>query len=172
MDAFELHNARKCRLGPGVAPQPYPCTPFGQKRCLRYLGWVSLNYTMPENIVWVPGWHPNHPYLCAPWTGNCFFWIPRTALFELHNARKHRVRSGLTPQPPIPLHTMGEKRCFWIPSTGVFELHNPRKCRVGSGVAPQPAIPLHTMSQKKCFWMTRMGVFDLHNARKHRVGYY
>ena len=127
---------------------------------------MSLDYTMPENIVWVRRWNPSYPYLCTPWARNCFFLIPRTGVFEVHNARKHCMGSGLAPLTPMPLHTMGQKRWFWIPRTGVFEMHNARKCRVGSGVAPQPPIPLHSMGQKRVFWMTRLGVFELHNARK------
>ena len=86
-------------------------------------------------------------------------------LFELHNARKYHVGSGVAPQPPISLHTLGQKRCFWIPRMGVFELHNARKYHVGSGVAPQPPMSLHTLGQKNCFSVP-MGVLELHNVRK------
>ena len=72
---------------------------------------------------------------------------------------------GWPPQPPIPLHTTGQKTCFGMPRMGVFELHNATKYGVGSGVAPQPPIPLLTMGQKRCFWIPMMGVFELHNAK-------
>ena len=61
---------------------------------------------------------------------------------DMHSARKYRVPSGVAPQPPMALHTMGQKLCFWIPRMTVFELHNARKYRVGSRV-PQQAHPMH-----------------------------
>ena len=48
-------------------------------------------------------------------------------VFEMHNAKKCCLCSGVAPQTPIPLYTTGQQRCFWIPRMGVFELHNAKK---------------------------------------------
>ena len=61
------------------------------------------------------------------------------------------MSSGVAPQTPIPLHTMGQKRCFWIPKLEVFEKHHARKYVMDFGVAPQTRIALHTTGQKKVF---------------------
>ena len=71
--------------------------------------------------------------------------------FELHNAKKNAVGSGVALQTPIQLHTTSQKRCFWIPRMGVFELHNAKQYPVASGVLLQTPIPLHTTSQKVGF---------------------
>ena len=39
-------------------------------------------------------------------------------------AKKYCVDSGVVLQPPIPLHTMGQKRCLWTPRMGVSETHD------------------------------------------------
>ena len=45
-------------------------------------------------------------------------------LFEIDHAKKCCLGSGLAPQTPISLYSMGQQRFFWIPRMGVFELHN------------------------------------------------
>ena len=45
---------------------PYHCTPQARKGVFGYLGWGSLNCTMPKNILWVLGWRSKHPYHCTP----------------------------------------------------------------------------------------------------------
>ena len=37
--------------------------------------------------------------------------------------------SGVAPQTPIPLHTMGRKKCFWKPGMGVFEMEDAQQYR-------------------------------------------
>ena len=69
-------------------------------------------------------------------------------VFELNNARKYRLVSGVASQAAIPLHTIGRKLWVSIPRMGVFELHNARKYCVGSDVASQPPRALHTMDEK------------------------
>ena len=64
-------------------------------------------------------------------------------VFELHNAKKYCLGSGVASQTPIPLYPIGQQRCFWIPGMLVFELHNAKKYSLGSGVASQTPIPLH-----------------------------
>ena len=109
-------------------------------------------------------------------------------VFEMDNAKKCCLGSGVAHQTPIPhhtmgqkkcfwipvigvfkmdnvpLYTMGQKRCFWIPRTGVFEMDNAKKYCLGSGVAPQTPIPHHTMGQKRCFWIPGIGVFKMDNV--------
>ena len=51
-------------------------------------------------------------------------WLGR---FELHNAKKNCLGSGVALQTRIPLHTMGQERCFWIPGMGVFEMDDAKK---------------------------------------------
>ena len=96
MGLFELHNARKNQVGSGEAPQPtIPLHTMGQKRCFwtcrisvfelhnprksvfGSLEWVSLNCTMPQNIMWFLGLRPNHPYHCTAWA--------RRGVFALHS---------------------------------------------------------------------------------------
>ena len=113
--------------GSGLAPHPpIPLHILGHKGCSGFLEWVSLNCTMPENIMWVLGWRPNHPYHCTPWARKGVFgsleWVPLVCTMP----ETYQVGSGVAPQPPIPLHTMGQKRCFWIPGVGVFAIHNAR----------------------------------------------
>ena len=66
-------------------------------------------------------------------------------VFETHGDNKCGVGCGVAPQPPTPLHTMGQKRCFWVTRMGVFEMDDAKKYCVGSGVAHQtpkrPPIP-------------------------------
>ena len=59
------------------------------------------------------------------------------AVFEMDNAKKYCLASGVSSQSPIPLHTMGQKNSFWGPGMGVFEMDNAKKYCLGSGVAPQ-----------------------------------
>ena len=73
--------------------------------------------------------------------------------------------SGVGPQPPIPLHSMGQKRCFWIPKMVAFETHHAKNYAAGYGLGPQPPIPLHTMGQKRCFWIPKLLVFETHHAK-------
>ena len=53
--------------------------------------------------------------------------MPMMVVFELHNAKKICLGSGVAPQTPIPLYRTGQQRCFWISGTGLFELHNAKK---------------------------------------------
>ena len=48
-------------------------------------------------------------------------------VLEKHDAKKHCLDSEVALQPPIPLHTMGQRRYFWIPRMGVFETHDTKK---------------------------------------------
>ena len=75
-------------------------------------------------------------------------------VFEMDNAKKHCLGSGVAPQTTMYLHSIGQKPCFWIPKMGVFEMDNAKKHCLGSGVAPQTPIPLHTMGQTTCFFDT------------------
>ena len=43
---------------------------------------------------------------------------------QMENAKKYCLGSGVAPQTPIPLYTMGQKRFFWIPGMGVFGMRN------------------------------------------------
>ena len=64
MGVFELHNAKKYCLGSGVAPEhPYHCTLLASKSVFGYLGYRC---TMPENILCVQGWRPQHPHHGTP----------------------------------------------------------------------------------------------------------
>ena len=49
-------------------------------------------------------------------TGQRCFWIPGMGVFEMDNAKKYLLASGVAPQTPIPL----QKRCF-LARKGVFE---------------------------------------------------
>ena len=51
--------------------------------------------------------------------------------------KRYRLGTRVAPQPPISLHTMGQKRCFWIPEAGVFAMDKAKEYRLGSAVAPQ-----------------------------------
>ena len=93
-------------------------------------------------------------------------------VFELHNARKYCVGSGLAPQPPTPLHSTGQAGFFWMPGVGVFEMHDGKKCCWGSVVAHQPPMALQAMGQKKCLWIPRMGAFEIHHAKKMLLGFW
>ena len=48
-------------------------------------------------------------------------------VFELPNAKKYSLCSGVAPQTPIPQYPTGQQKCFWIPMMLVFEMHNARK---------------------------------------------
>ena len=74
-----------------------------------------------------------------------YFWISRMDVLEKHDAKKHCLDSEVALQPPIPLHTMGQRRYFWIPRMGVFEMGNAKKYCSGSGVAP----PLYPTGQQR-----------------------
>ena len=50
--------------------------------------------------------------------------IPKMGVFEMHNAKKYAVGSGVALQTHLPLHTTSQKLCFWIPRMGGFEMHN------------------------------------------------
>ena len=54
-------------------------------------------------------------------------WIPRMVVFELHNAKKYCLGSGVALQAPIPLDPIGQQRCFWVTRMGMFELHDAKK---------------------------------------------
>ena len=87
-------------------------------------------------------------------------------LFELHNAKIYCLGSGVAPQTPIPLYTIGKQRCFWLPRMGVFELHNAKKCCLGSGLAPQTPISLYPLASKGVCGYLGWGCFELHDAKK------
>ena len=76
--------------------------------------------------------------------------------------KKYCSDSRVALQPPIPLHTVGQRKCFWITRMGVFKTDDAEKYCVDSGVALQPPIPLHIMSQQRCFWVPGMVVFETH----------
>ena len=95
--------------------QPYLCTPWARKGVFGYLEWWCLKWSMPENIVCVLGWRPKHPYPSMRshrGPENVCFRFPGTGVFEMDNAKKYRLRSGVAPQTTIPLHTMGPKGCY------------------------------------------------------------
>ena len=96
-----------------------------------------------KKIVWVLGWRPKHPYLCtlSARKGGCL--IPGMGVFEMDNAKKYCLGSGVAPRTHTPLQTIRQKRCFWVPGMVVFELHNAKKYCLGSGVAPQTLLPLY-----------------------------
>ena len=160
MGIFETHNAKNYCVGSGVALQtPIPLYTTDQKRCFGCLGSVYLKPTMPKNT-------------CAHQGPEKVFWIPRMGVFDMHDAKKNCVGSGVALQTHIPVHTTGQKRCLWIPRVGVFETHNAKKDGVGSGVALQTRIPVHTTGQKRCFRIRRVGVFETHNAKKTLCGFW
>ena len=78
-------------------------------------------------------------------------------VFELHNAKKYCLGSGVAPQTSILLYPRGQRRGFWTPGMGVFELNNAKEYCFGSGVAPQTPIPLYPIGQHRCFWTPRTG---------------
>ena len=78
-------------------------------------------------------------------------------IFEMHNAIKYCLGSGVAPQTLIPLYPTGQQKCSWIPRMMVFEMHNAIKWCLDSGVAPQTPIPLYPSVQQKCFWVPRIG---------------
>ena len=109
---------------PGWRPNnPYHCTPWARNCVFGSLEWVSLKHTMPQKNLRVLCWRPEHPYLCTPWARNCVFGPLGWVSLNCTMPKKNCMGSGVAPQPPIPLHTMGQKRCFWIPRVGVFETH-------------------------------------------------
>ena len=89
--------------------------------------------------------------------------------FELPNAKKKSLDSGVAPQTPIALYPIGQQRCLWIPKMGIFELHNAKKNSQRSGLAPQTPIVPYSIGQQSCCWIPRMGVFELHTAIKNIV---
>ena len=106
-------------------------------------------------------------------------------VLEKHDAKKHCLDSEVALQPPIPLHTMGQRRYFWIPSLKhtipknivwilffffLFPFRRTSSQRTLSRVAPQTRIPLHTLGQKRCFWIPKMVVFETHHATKYALG--
>ena len=129
---------------------PYLCTPWARNSVFRNLGLGCLKWTMPKNIVWVLWWSPKHPYLCTRWARKKVFGYLGWGCLKW-TMRKNCLGSGVAPQTPIPLHTMGQKRCFSIPGMGLFELDIAKKYCLGSVGAPQTPIPLHTIGQKRCF---------------------
>ena len=52
-------------------------------------------------------------------------------VFELHNAKKYCLGSGVALQTPIPLYPIGQKRCFCVPGMGVFEMDDAEKMLFG-----------------------------------------
>ena len=86
-------------------------------------------------------------------------------VFELHNAKEDSLVSGVAPQTPIPLYSIGRQTCFWILGMVVCEMYNTKKYCLGSGVALQTPIPLYPIGQQRCFWIPRMVVFEMHNAK-------
>ena len=114
---FELHNAKKCCLGPKFAPQtPIPLYPTGQQKC-----------------VWIPRIVLFEMLLDTHRPAEVFLMM---GVFELHNAKKYCLASGVAPQTPIPLYPTGQQRCSWIPMMVVFEMHDAEQYWLGSGVAP------------------------------------
>ena len=77
--------------------------------------------------------------------------MPKMVVFEAHHVKKYGVGSGVAPQTPLPLHTMGQKSCFWMPKIVVFETHYAKNMVSVLWGAPQTPLPLHTMGQKRCF---------------------
>ena len=64
--------------------------------------------------------------------------------FEVHNAKKIAVGSGVAPRTRIPVHTVEQKRCFWIPKMVVFETHHTQKKSCGFwGGAPNTQTTAH-----------------------------
>ena len=140
-------------MGPTLHLSVHLHTVLEQEGAFGYLGWVSLNCTLPKNIVWVLGWRPKHPYLCAPparkgvfgylgW-GSLNYTTPKNIVWVL----------GWRPKHPCLCTPQARKRCFWILGMGVFELRNAKKYCMGSRVAPRAPIPLHTTSQEKVFFL-------------------
>ena len=68
-------------------------------------------------------------------------------VFELHNAKKYCLGSGVEPQTPIPLYPIGQQKCFWMPMMVVVELHNAKKYCLGSGMVPRTSIYLYLVGQ-------------------------
>ena len=71
--------------------------------------------------------------------------------FELHNAKKYSLGSGVEPQTPIPLYPIGQEKVVLNTRMVVFELHDAKKYSLGSWVAPQTPIPLNPIGQQRCF---------------------
>ena len=94
------------------------------------------------------------------------FGVPRMGVFEMDNAKKYCLGSGVAPQKPIPLYPIGQQKCFGVPRMGLFEMDNAKKYCLGSGVAPKTLIPLYPIGQQRCFWIPGMGVFEMDNAEK------
>ena len=70
-------------------------------------------------------------------------------VFEMDDAKKYCLGSGLAPKTPIPLHTIGQKRCFWIPGMAVFEMDSAKKILLGFwGGAPSTHTSAHHGPEK------------------------
>ena len=52
-------------------------------------------------------------------------------VFELNTAQKYCLGSGVAPQTPIVVYTIGQENGFWIPMMVVFELHIARNYLLG-----------------------------------------
>ena len=114
----------------------------------------SLKRTTGKNIVWVPGWRPEHRTptpLHTRGQKKCF-WIPGMGVFEPQNAKNYCVGSGVALQTPIPLHTRGQQSCFWLPGTGVFETYSAQRLLCGFwGGAPNRHLCADPGPQKGVF---------------------
>ena len=63
---FEMHTAKECGLGPGVAPQtPRPLHPTVQQRCFWIPRAMVFEMHDAKEAVWVLGWRPKHRYHCT-----------------------------------------------------------------------------------------------------------
>ena len=56
--------------------------------------------------VWLLGWPPN-THTSAHHGLKKLFWIPGMGVFEMGDATKYCLGSGVTPHTPIPLHPVG-----------------------------------------------------------------
>ena len=45
-------------------------------------------------------------------------------VFQLDNAKKYCLGSGVAPLTPIPLSPIGQQKSFWIPMMVVFQVDN------------------------------------------------
>ena len=102
-----MHNAIKYAVASGVALQtPIPLHTTSQKLCFWIPRMVSLNCTMPKNMLWVLGWRSKHPYHCTAQARNCVFGhlgrlslnctMPKNMLWVLGCRSKHTYHC--TPQ--------------------------------------------------------------------------
>ena len=173
MGVFETGNARKYSLGSGVVPQtPVPLHTMGQQKCFWIPGMGVFATDNAKKIVFgFRGGAPNTHTAAHPGPEKVFLDTWDRGVCNGQCQKKYCFGSLVVPQTPIPLHTLGQKRCFWMPGMGVFVTGNGRKHYLGSGVVPQTPMPLHPMGQQRCFWIPKMGVFAMDNAKKTVIGF-